>query len=51
MILAFDDAKGSPEAARLAPEQLEYIESRLKTIKPRATQRKIRLQYLEHKVR
>ncbi|RXG70198.1 Nesprin-2, partial [Armadillidium vulgare] len=49
MIAAFENVKGSPEINSVSPKIIEYMQSRLYTIKPRAAQRKLRLQYLEHK--
>ncbi|KAB7507504.1 hypothetical protein Anas_01387, partial [Armadillidium nasatum] len=49
MMAAFENSKASPEINSVSPKIIEYMQSRLNTIKPRAAQRKLRLQYLEHK--
>ncbi|KAK8753226.1 hypothetical protein OTU49_003309, partial [Cherax quadricarinatus] len=45
----FDLVKNSSDASSIPQQQLEYMELRLKTIAPRALQRKIKLKYLEHR--
>ncbi|KAK3865215.1 hypothetical protein Pcinc_029165 [Petrolisthes cinctipes] len=45
----FEVVKNCPDAGTIPPKQLEYMDLRLKTIAPRAAQRKIKLKYLEHR--
>lgn len=47
----FELAKISTDARNVPREQLESIEKRLGTIGPRAQQRRVKLKFLEHKVR
>ena len=50
MMNLLENLKRTGEIECISPEQLECIEIRLSTVTPRAAQRKVRLQYLEHKV-
>ena len=50
ILSSFETAKTSADAKSIPAQQLECIELRLKTIAPRAALRKIKLQYLEHRV-
>ena len=38
------------EESSVPPQQVEYMDLRLRTVAPRAALRKINLQYLEHRV-
>lgn len=46
----FEEARQSPTAREVPPEQLENMALRLKVIGPKAAQRRIKLKFLEHKV-
>lgn len=49
IIELFEHAKASPLANQINPEQLRIMERRLNEIGPKATERRVKLKFLEHK--